>query len=503
MPNTLQDQLSAAVKQAEDIMAGQNATGAPSWAPEAVTAYEKAVTNARQLKKLIEEQQALDAVKTWQQAPDGQSAVANGFTAADGAVDGGAAVAGFSGAAVFPNEGNMPGVSMTGLIEETTLPDGRKSFKAGELYALDKQGEIKIKALKSGQYKDAFAAYIKNAAFHGSEWRYHMKGGAMKVLLEGQDTAGGFWTPPDIRSELVKKMASIVGIRQNAFSFTTGSNLVQFPKVVYNVGNSGDTLAKIYTSGTIPSWTAEAPAADITEATNPISGRVSIPVNTATVAVILTRALIEDSFFDILGYISQLLGESYGLFEDNAFVNGTGNGQPWGFLNHTNATIADTTVNGMYVPTGDAAKLLWEATNDPTKGILGIEAALPPQYEAGSKWYATKASYAYIRGILDGNSRPLWLPSDSYPNMPNGYMATLLGYPIVKDQFMPAVGANNYPIAFGDMTGYYIPDRVGLSVQVLNELRALRDEVVVYARKRVGGQLVQDWKLKLQKVSVS
>ena len=40
---------------------------------------------------------------------------------------------------------------------------------------------------------------------------------------------------------------------------------------------------------------------------------------------------------------------------------------------------------------------------------------------------------------------------------------------------------------------------MGLSIEVLREVAALRDMVVVYARKRTGGQLVKDWMVKAMK----
>jgi len=76
---------------------------------------------------------------------------------------------------------------------------------------------------------------------------------------------------------------------------------------------------------------------------------------------------------------------------------------------------------------------------------------------------------------------------------------TLLGYPIIKDAFLPNISSTTTPLVFGDLTGYWIADRVGITVEVLRELRALRDEVIIYARKRVGGQLVHDWRVKLMK----
>jgi HK97 family phage major capsid protein len=52
------------------------------------------------------------------------------------------------------------------------------------------------------------------------------------------------------------------------------------------------------------------------------------------------------------------------------------------------------------------------------------------------------------------------------------------------------------PLVLGDMKGYKIVDRVGLSVEVFREVYGLRDQVVVYARKRVGGQLTDYWRMK-------
>ena len=71
-----------------------------------------------------------------------------------------------------------------------------------------------------------------------------------------------------------------------------------------------------------------------------------------------------------------------------------------------------------------------------------------------------------------------------------------MGYGVVKNQFMPAIAASAVPLVLGDMKGYYIADRVGLSVEVFREVYGLRDQVVVYARKRTGGQLVNYWKMR-------
>ena len=271
----------------------------------------------------------------------------------------------------------------------------------------------------------------------------------------------------------------------------------------------------MFTSGVRFSWrTSAGSTSDISEATNPVAGQINIPVHLATAAIILTREQLEDNSFDLLGYITALGAEAFGLGEESAFTNGTGAGQPLGFMSHPSKSIAATTTSavsgvtytGGYIPSGTTTgAMTWTSTSGSGYGITGMEADLPPQYEQGAKWYGSKKTYAAIRQINAGTSTlPQWALGDAYPNYSNNMQASLLGYGIQKNQFMPAAGTNgNYPLAFGDMKGYYIADRVGLSVEVFREVYGLRDQVVVYMRKRTGGQLVKYWSMRWMKLGSS
>jgi HK97 family phage major capsid protein len=89
----------------------------------------------------------------------------------------------------------------------------------------------------------------------------------------------------------------------------------------------------------------------------------------------------------------------------------------------------------------------------------------------------------------------------NWPNLSEGYKnVPLLGYDTVKNQFMASVSdsaTNQTPVAvLGDMSGYYIADRVGFSVEVNPWIYQDRDQVLVYMRMRTGGQLVEYWKQK-------
>lgn len=465
------DQFRDALNKAETIQKAAEAKGA--WTPEDTSAYKSAMETATTLKTQIENAAQVNAMKEWANSPDGQSTVKNSWT--DRAL---------------PDEGNIPGVtadpSMKQLVVDEKLPEEYKSL-----------GAKALKVLNSSAYKDAYAARFRAQGLY-KDWDRHVETKHMKVLQEGIDASGGDWVPPDMRTELISKIATAPGVLNDAYQFSTGSNQVKFPKVVY-------TTDDLYTTGIAPAWSAEAPSSNITESTNPIAGEEEISIYTLTAAVLMTRAQMEDNSFDILGYVTSKLGENIPLFLNNALINGDGVGKPQGFLNHPLATtLWSTAGGGMKVLSGASGAVAFGQVSSTSTGLFGVEAVLPPQYENNAKWYGNKNTYGAIRTLNAGTANmPVWSQDQWYPSAMNGYAATLLGYPIKKDQFMPSISSTTYPLAFGDMKGYYVPTRVGLSIEVLRELFALRDIVAVYARMRVGGKLVEPWRLKLLKSHTS
>lgn len=466
---TLNEMLSASLKKAGALKAQYDTEG---WNDERRAQFGAAVDEAKGLRKQIDDGLALKHLQDFSAQPDGESAVR----------------ASWAGELGEQKEGVIEGVSQTRVSLDANPLTGHKSASGGELYAINALGEKKIAALKSGAYKDATNDYIRSRALGRS-----MKGEAMKILQEGIDSAGGFWVPPDMRSEVVKKSAVGATIRPNAYTFTVGSDVAIFPAVKYTTDDK-------YTSGVRFAWSAEAPASDASESTNPIAGEIRIPIYTAIASIVLTRAQAEDNSFDILGYISELLGESFMLGEEDAFTNGDGVGKPQGILTHPNLTTAASS-GGMYVPSGSASAIAWGT--DGAKGVTGLEGALPPQYEMGAKFFAAKPTYAALRALNTGSAGLQWSGDDYYPNARNGFAPSLLGYGKETNQFMPAIASNAYPMLLGNMRGYFIADRVGLSIEVLREVKALRDMIVVYARKRVGAQLVRDWQVKALKIATS
>lgn len=307
-----------------------------------------------------------------------------------------------------------------------------------------------------------------------------------KTLSGGVDSAGGFTIPEDYHVELIKKIATLATVRANCRVVQTSRDMAQWPKIHYTTDDK-------YTSGVRLTWTGEVPAsASSHRVTDPTFGLYTIPVHTAMASMPITNNLLEDSAFDIVGVSSDLLAEAFALGENDAAWNGNGIARPHGIL----AEVDDTDLNGpRSVVSGTASTL----TAD---GVIDLVYALPAQYEANAKLYMAKGTEKVVRKLKDKDDNYLW---PVWPQVGGFGVAPreVLGFPAIRDEFIPAVAAGSYPIVFGDLTGYIMLDRVGIAIQRLSELYAETNITLLLARKRVGGQVVQPWRIKVQKVAAS
>lgn len=353
--------------------------------------------------------------------------------------------------------------------------------------ALPNEGatERVLDAASKPAYKHAFEAYMRRDIDGvGPNDR--------KTLSEAIDEAGGFTVPTEMTSKMVKKQMALPSIRANATILTTIRDAVAVPMIRY--AGAG---AKLYTSGVRMKWVGELPASSSEHrVTDPTFGSEQVQVHTAMASMPLTNDLLEDSNFNLEEYVPDILGEAFYLGEEETFWSGTGAGQPQGLLTHPMASTADsTTADGMMIVTGDASLL----TAD---GLINLAMALPEQYDINAKWFFNKrSSESAIRKLKSATSGDyLWPVIPMVGNLGPASL-DLLGYPVVRSPWAPDVAGNAYPIVFGDMRGYRIVDRVGLSIQRLREVYAETNLTVFLARKRLGGKLIEPYRLKTQKVS--
>ena len=102
------------------------------------------------------------------------------------------------------------------------------------------------------------------------------------------------------------------------------------------------------------------------------------------------------------------------------------------------------------------------------------------------------STVSMLRKLKDTNGAYLWQPS-----LQAGQPDRLLGYPLYTSPYVPTVASDALPIAFGDFSNYWIADRMGRSVQRLNELYAGNGQVGFLATERVDAKVILSEGIKL------
>jgi len=137
----------------------------------------------------------------------------------------------------------------------------------------------------------------------------------------------------------------------------------------------------------------------------------------------------------------------------------------------------------------DTASTLTSATTDKL-GYADFVAAtvlLDPDYQQNAIWAMSNATLGAVLSILDANGRPIFLAG--YGSAEQGFVGSILGYPVKLVTQLPGVATGNVPVLLGDFKeGYtFRQQNPGIGILRLNELFAAGYETGFVGFARVGG----------------
>jgi HK97 family phage major capsid protein/HK97 family phage prohead protease len=362
---------------------------------------------------------------------------------------------------------------------------GRDADKVGEVVVdkrtreiIDESGyaltERQVNAISTKEYRDAFRNYLRKGI-----------GGVglsdVRALSEGTDSEGGFLVPAEFMAKMVEREAATTSLQSLVTQLTTSSDRLTMPKNAY----SGSSL---YTTGVRVNWVDEKTGPGSEEDATDF-GSITIPIHTAMMYHDVTKNMIEDSAFDILGWLTDKFRETSDVVTEDSIINGSGIGKPKGILANPGGTDEPAVV-----VSGDANLLKAD-------GIMDLAYSLLGRYLGNARFIFNRLSTEKaIAKLKDNNLRYLFAAGVNTDGLATARPQSLVGFPILSSDFMPDVAASAYPIIFGDPKGYYLVRRIGFSIQVLNEIVATSNKVRVLGRMRIGGQVAEDWRLKIHQV---
>lgn len=264
------------------------------------------------------------------------------------------------------------------------------------------------------------------------------------VLQEGVDADGGYLVPEEYVSRLIQKLEDGNIMRALDHVITT----------------SGEHKINIAATKPAAAWIEEGGALAFGDAA---FSQILLDAHKLHVAIKVTEELLYDNAFGLENYIIDEFGKALANAEEDAFLNGTGTGQPLGLFAKTGG--------------GTVAKTVTALTAD---DIISLIYSLKRAYRKDASFIVNDQTIAAIRTFKDNNGAYMWQPS-----LTQGEPDKLLGYSVYTSQFAPVDA-----IAFGDYGYYNIGDRGTRSFKQLTELFAGNGMIGYVAKERVDGKLI-------------
>lgn len=265
------------------------------------------------------------------------------------------------------------------------------------------------------------------------------------ILQEGVDADGGYLVPEEYDSRLIDTLEEENIMRKLGRVITT----------------SGEHKINIAATKPAAAWVEEGGALTFGDAT---FSQILLDAHKLHVAIKVTEELLYDNAFGLENYIIDQFGKALANAEEDAFLNGTGVGQPLGLFAKTGG--------------GTTAETLTAALK--ADDILNLIYALKRPYRKNASFIINDKNLAVIRKLKDNNGAYMWQPSYQA-----GEPDKILGYDVHTSAYAPEDA-----IAFGDYSYYNIGDRGTRSFKQLTELFAGNGMIGYVAKERVDGKLI-------------
>jgi HK97 family phage major capsid protein len=197
--------------------------------------------------------------------------------------------------------------------------------------------------------------------------------------------------------------------------------------------------------------------------------------------ILVSLAELQDSAFDIDGFLKSTIFKSYARGLSSMIVNGSTSGNVASILSgvgSSNKVVA--TGNQATITSGtvsEAATINAIGYND----LAAVFAKLDPAYEANASWVFNSTTRGALIGVTDALGRPLYIPA---PNA--GAFDTLLGRPVKLVQAMPGLSTgtgtppvDTVPVLYGDFNEGYTLKLVNPGLVILRTTERYIDSLSV------------------------
>lgn len=322
--------------------------------------------------------------------------------------------------------------------------------------AANRPGGADQKSEQDEKYAKAFREYLKKGE-NASE---------IKAMGTQVADSGGFLVSDGMRAGIQARSRRSSPIEMIASSITfSGGNyeiLVERDEPGSGWGDSERTVS--------------------TETGTPTINKIAIATHDLRAMPKVPQRLLDVADYDVESYLVGRVNDKFARDRATAFVSGSGQDRPKGFMSYSKATDADDSravETLQYRITGAAGAF---ATTGPADVLIKTFYDLQGQYQANASWMMKNTTAAEVATLKDGDGA--YLIRELF-NSDGTFVRTIQGRPMYVADDMPAIADNAYAIAVGDFSHYLIVNSP--TVSLVRDIYSQTPNVLFKFFTRAGG----------------
>ena len=195
---------------------------------------------------------------------------------------------------------------------------------------------------------------------------------------------------------------------------------------------------------------------------------VKLDAHKVATSIRVSDELLEDSAFDLEGFIIDQFAERIGDAEEEAFLHGDGIAKPLGLIYQMNREV--TTEKAGTISADD---------------LLDLKHAVPPKYRKDAVFLMHDSTLRELRKLQTGNGQYVW-----YENLKKNLPLAIFGHRVFTSPSMPSIDSGKPPILFGNFKHFVIGDRKHRRIKRLTEVHAQQGQVAYIMSQRVDAKLL-------------
>lgn len=293
------------------------------------------------------------------------------------------------------------------------------------------------------------------------------------TMVEAQGNLGGFAVPPNVQQEIITRLPGLTAIRGGGARVVdlVSSNSIEAPE--YTGGTER------YRGGLRGVWGSETQTPAEKNAT---VGLKTIVANLYTYKVSMSQSLVEDAA-NLVDLVTMDILDTASIDEDEAFLVGNGVGRPHGLLpGGANSHSLTAVISG-------------SNSTLTANGLKALKRGVQSQYRRNLSFIGNSDTFGVVEQLTVSGTGSDWAF-----DLDDG---ELLGGQVRESEAMPDIAQNAFPMIAGDLSGYWIVQRAGLTLVRFQDSNTGINKVEYHVRRRVGGYPAEPWKFAVHKVSAS